>query len=313
MLIDLINRNMRIKNIRIGLLHNMEHYEFAGHVLTMAREANIKKINPLLPELERAIAAEQKALAPPVKLEGTEDVVRLDKERDKAYKALKMMIKVKLLDADKNIVAAAERLNDVLRKYPRAAVENYSQESGMIHGLVKNFRSDERAADVALTGIMPAVIRLDKANEEFGRCYLERYKKNVMPGTFNMKSLRADVDNVLRAIVRRMDSLDDLEPDTPGLTGLITEYNAVIDGWLILLARRRGTNRAARERKLDGYAAMLAPLIPELEAELGLSAGSLVFGREVVGGARRRHYRLVSSSGQIWVLIKKGRLVVDNP
>ena len=50
----------------------MEHYEFAGHVLTMAREANIKKINPLLSELERAIAAEQKALAPPVNLEGTE-------------------------------------------------------------------------------------------------------------------------------------------------------------------------------------------------------------------------------------------------
>ena len=72
MLFDLINRNMRIKNIRIGLLHNMEHYEFAGHVLTMARGANIKKINPLLSELERAIAAEQKVLAPPVNLEGTE-------------------------------------------------------------------------------------------------------------------------------------------------------------------------------------------------------------------------------------------------
>ena len=72
MLFDLINRNMRIKNIRIGLLHNMEHYEFAGHVLTMAREVNIKKINPLLPELERAIAAEQKALALLVNLEGTE-------------------------------------------------------------------------------------------------------------------------------------------------------------------------------------------------------------------------------------------------
>ena len=53
MLFDLINRNMRIKNIRIGLLHNMEHYEFAGHVLTMARGTNIKKINPLLSELER--------------------------------------------------------------------------------------------------------------------------------------------------------------------------------------------------------------------------------------------------------------------
>ena len=72
MLFDLINRNMRIKNIRIGLLHNMEHYEFAGHVLTMARGANIKKINPLLSELERAIAAEQKVLAPLVNLEGTE-------------------------------------------------------------------------------------------------------------------------------------------------------------------------------------------------------------------------------------------------
>ena len=72
MLFDLINRNMRIKNIRIGLLHNMEHYEFAGLVLTMAREANIKKINPLMSELERAIAAEHKALALLVNLEGTE-------------------------------------------------------------------------------------------------------------------------------------------------------------------------------------------------------------------------------------------------
>ena len=40
---------MEIKQLHKGHLQNMEHLNFAQHVLIMNKEANIDKIKPLLP------------------------------------------------------------------------------------------------------------------------------------------------------------------------------------------------------------------------------------------------------------------------
>ena len=63
---------MSIKGFKRMQLHNMGHFRVRRVRVDYSEGANIKKINPLLSELERAIAAEQKVLAPPVNLEGTE-------------------------------------------------------------------------------------------------------------------------------------------------------------------------------------------------------------------------------------------------
>ena len=62
---------MEIKTIRKDRLQNMEHFQFAGHVLAMCKTANVEKLNPLLAPLEAAIAKEDEALNLPQKMEGT--------------------------------------------------------------------------------------------------------------------------------------------------------------------------------------------------------------------------------------------------
>ena len=79
---------MTVENLRLQRLQNLEHYRFAKNVLTLCRTANIAKLNPKLPELEKAIEMEDLALNPPVANELTPQVIALDEERDRAYQAL---------------------------------------------------------------------------------------------------------------------------------------------------------------------------------------------------------------------------------
>ncbi|MGP1625121.1 hypothetical protein [Prevotella koreensis] len=45
---------MEIKEMRLSRLHNMEHFQFAGHVLAMCQEADIEKLEPVLIPLQKA-------------------------------------------------------------------------------------------------------------------------------------------------------------------------------------------------------------------------------------------------------------------
>ena len=261
---------MEIKQLHKGHLQNMEHLNFAEHVLIMNKEANIDKIKPLLPPLEKAIKDEEEALNQPTKLEGTRELIALDEERDRAYRAMQFMLNSKLLDADKDTAKAAQDIQDVLDRYPGLAAANYTKESSLIDNLVADLKTPDAMAAMGLTGLTAAMGRLEQANLAFATEFRARYKKVIPVGTFNIKALRTAVDKALNAVVRRMESLADLEPETPKLAALITEYNAVIDGRKFMLAQRKGTNKSAHERDMDKYAALLEPLFAELERERGL-------------------------------------------
>lgn len=302
---------MEIKQLHKGHLQNMEHLNFAEHVLIMNKEANIDKIKPLLPPLEKAIKDEEEALNQPTKLEGTRELIALDEERDRAYRAMQFMLNSKLLDADKDTAKAAQDIQDVLDRYPGLAAANYTKESSLIDNLVADLKTPDAMAAMGLTGLTAAMGRLEQANLAFATEFRARYKKVIPVGTFNIKALRTAVDKALNAVVRRMESLADLEPETPKLAALITEYNAVIDGRKFMLAQRKGTNKSAHERDMDKYAALLEPLFEALERERGLSSGSLSFAREFRGTGRKRAYLLnVAGKSPIWVVISKGKLVV---
>ena len=72
---------MRIKTIHKQLLRNMEHYQFAIHVLEMAKEANLEKMKLLFKPLEEAIRHEDEALNPPRIDPATEELRLRDAER----------------------------------------------------------------------------------------------------------------------------------------------------------------------------------------------------------------------------------------
>jgi len=53
---------MEIKGIHRMSLHNMEHFQFASHVIAMCEESGIEKIKAVLDPLKTAVAEEDKAM-----------------------------------------------------------------------------------------------------------------------------------------------------------------------------------------------------------------------------------------------------------
>ena len=302
---------MEIKGIHKLLLHNMEHFQFAGHVIAMCEEAGIEKIKPVLAPLKAAVAEEDKALNLPRRQEGTADLEELDRVRDQAYRALQLLVEMNGYSEDKTLQKAAAQLGEVMGRYPKPTVANYDKETGLLKNLVADLLAADLVAAVTQLAAAPCITRLSVANGNFERRYRETLKTAVPAA--DVKALRAATDKALNAVIRRMDSLDDLEPETAGLGELIKQYNALVGKQRQTLAHRAGTSQSARNKRTAEYEARLKPGFAALEQQLGLEKGTLSFTGKTEGTGAKRHYEL-AVKGQaapdgkpktIWVGVNK--------
>ena len=301
---------MEIKTIRKDRLQNMEHFQFAGHVLAMCKTANVEKLNPLLAPLEAAIAKEDEALNLPQKMEGTRELSELDSARDKAYRVLTLLLDACLLDTNKNIAGPAQMLRDILDRYPDTAAQNYAKETAMIQNLLTDLNTPEAKVSVGRTNLQGAVTRLTAANAAFDKCFQARFKKTIPTGTFDIKQLRADTDRALNAVLRRIDALDELEPSTQ-ITALITQYNNLVDNRRTLLAGRAATNKARAEKQTEALRKELAPLIRRFEEANGIAPNVLTFTGKTKGTGKQKAYELAYTTDPkrtLWVVREKDAL-----
>ena len=301
---------MKLKLFQRPRLRHIEHLEFANTILRLCKEANVEKLTAVLKPLSDAIEAEDKALNQSKVLFGTEDLVKLDDARDKAYQALRLLVKMHLQSDDEETLKAAKRLREVMSRYPQADIQGYVQETGMIKNLIADTKEGDMPAMLARLGAMPAVTRLENANRAFDEVYHNRAQVSKSHGQFDVRALRGAVDKALDTILTRIIALADLDP-TPPIEKLVEQYNFQADNWQAHLAQRKSSNKSSHERDMDKYAALLEPLFAELEKERGLSSGALSFAREFRGTGKKRAYLLnVSGKSAIWIVISKGKLVV---
>ena len=304
---------MELKTMHLNRLQNMEHFQFASHVIAMCEESGIEKIKAVLKPLKTAVAEEDKALNLPRKQEGTADLEELDRVRDQAYRALQLLIEMHSYSADTTKQKSAQQMSNVLARYPKLAVANYDKETGMIKNLVTDLNAAELSPAVTQLGASGSITRLSAANSDFELRYRSLLKSAQPSGVFDVKVLRAATDKALNAVIRRMDSLDDLEPETPKLPDLIMQYNALVDKYRLTLAHRAGTSQTARNKRTAEYEALLKPGFAALEQLLGIEKGSLSFTGKTEGTGTKRHYEL-AMKGQtlpdgklktIWVGLNK--------
>ena len=304
---------MEVKEIHKQLLQNMEHFQFASHVAALCDEANIELVNAVLEPLKQAIEQEDKALNLPRQEEGTKELEQLDRTRDQAYRALQLLTELHLQDDDSATQAAAQRISEVLSRYPKLIQSEYDKESGMIKNLLTDLKAPAMAVHLTKVSAAPYLERLEKANKAFDQRYRSRLKSAIPTGTYDIKALRAATDKALQAITRRLDSLDDLEPETPKLFDLITQYNGLVEKRRMTLAHRAGTSQTARDKRKAEYADMLKKGFAALEERLNLEKDSLSFTGKTEGTGSKRHYQL-AIKGQtepdgkpktIWVGVNK--------
>ena len=308
---------MNTKFISLLLLQNMEHYQFVNHILTICKEAKIEKLDTMLVPLQKAFEKEDEALNLPRKKEGTKELRELDKARNKAYRSLKFAIKLHLNSEEENNRKAAEKLSEVMSRYPGLQRANYDKKSGMIKNLVSDLYGTDILEHVKLLKIKSYVDRLSNNNKLFDELYRSRLKSSIPTGAFDVKALRAETDAALNDVLRRIDSLDDLEPETPNLEELIKHYNALVEKKHFTLSHRAGTSQTARKKRAAGYAALLQPGFAQLEESLGLPSKTLSFTGKTKGTGTKRNYQL-AIKGQagldgkprtVWVIVdKNGKL-----
>ena len=299
---------MKLKDFMRSRLHNMEHYQFAGRVLQLCKEANVPKLTAVLGPLTAAVAKEDLALNQPRVLDGTEELEQLDNARDNAYYALSLLVEMQKRSEDKVTVAAAKVVAEVMSRYPRAAAENYDKETGMIKNLITDLNAAPAAAAVTKLGALAAVRRLDRTNKEFDTRFHTRIKAGS--ASLDVKELRTAVDRALDAVLLRINSLNDLEPSAP-ITKLIEQYNTLVANRQTLLSGRVATNKARAEKQLAELRKELEPLIRQFEEANGIAPNVLTFTGKTKGTGKSKLYELAYSTDPkrtLWVVREKDEL-----
>ena len=299
---------MEIKKIFKRDLQHLEHYQFANHLLTMAKEANVEKLTAVLKPLEDAFKAEDEAMFPKKGNEMNAQLRELDDRRDKAYYSLQHAVDAGLYSEETAELEAAKRVSEIMKRYAGVATMNYDKETGGLKNLLADLAETEAAKAVKVLHAEGAVKRLGDHNKAFDEAFRGRFAGDKK--LFDMKALRRVTDKAIDAVVRRIDSLDDLEPSA-AITALINRYNQLVDNRHTLLKQRETSNAKANAAKIEEQRKMLTPLFDALAKTLGVAPEALHYSGENRGSGTAKCYRLTidGRATSVWAKVSRKKLV----
>ena len=300
---------MEIKKIFKRELQHLEHYQFANHLLTMAKEANVEKLTAVLKPLEDAFKDEDEAMFPKKGNEMNAQLRELDDRRDKAYYSLQHAVDAGLYSEETAELEASKRVSEIMKRYAGVATMNYDKETGGLKNLLADLAETEAAKAVKVLHAEGAVKRLGDHNKAFDEAFRGRFAGDKK--LFDMKALRRVTDKAIDAVVRRIDSLDDLEPSA-AITALINRYNQLVDNRHTLLKQRETTNAKANDAKIEEQRKMLTPLFDAFAKTLGVAAEAVHYSGESRGSGAKKCYRLTidGRANDVWVKVfRKKKLV----
>ena len=299
---------MEIKKIFKRELQHLEHYQFANHLLTMAKEANVEKLTAVLKPLEDAFKDEDEAMFPKKGNEMNAQLRELDDRRDKAYYSLQHAVDAGLYSEEAAELEAAKRIDEIMKRYAGVATMNYDKETGGLKNLLADLAETEAAKALKVLHAEGAVKRLGDHNKAFDEAFRGRFAGDKK--LFDMKALRRVTDKAIDAVVRRIDSLDDLEPSA-AITALINRYNQLVDNRHTLLKQRETSNAKANAAKIEEQRKMLTPLFDALAKTLGVAPEALHYSGENRGSGTAKCYRLTidGRATSVWAKVSRKKLV----
>ena len=299
---------MELRSFRRDRLQHLDHYQFTDHLLTMAKEANVAKLTAVLKPLEDAFKAEDEAVFPQRGNAMNAQLRELDDRRDKAYYSLQHAVDAGLYSEEATELEAAKRVSEIMKRYAGVATMNYDKETGGLKNLLADLAETEAAKALKVLHAEGAVKRIGDHNQAFDEAFRGRFAGDKK--LYDMKALRRVTDKAIDAVVRRIDSLDDLEPSA-AITALINRYNQLVDNRHTLLKQRETSNAKANAAKIEDQRKMLTPLFDDFAKTLGIVAEAVHYSGENRGSGAAKCYRLTidGRSSSVWVKVSKKKLV----
>ena len=299
---------MEIKKIFKRELQHLEHYQFTDHLLSMAKEANVAKLTAVLKPLEDAFKDEDEAVFPQRGNAMNAQLRELDDRRDKAYYSLQHAVDAGLYSEEAEELEAAKRVSEIMKRYAGVATMNYDKETGGLKNLLADLAETEAAKALKVLHAEGAVKRISDHNQAFDEAFRGRFAGDKK--LFDMKALRRVTDKAIDAVVRRIDSLDDLEPSA-AITALINRYNQLVDNRHTLLKQRETSNAKANAAKIEDQRKMLTPLFDDFAKTLGVAPEAVHYSGESRGSGASKCYGLTidGRSSNVWVKVSRKKLV----
>ena len=299
---------MELRSIRRDRLQHLEHYQFTDHLLSMAKEANVAKLTAVLKPLEDAFKAEDEAVFPQRGNAMNAQLRELDDRRDKAYYSLQHAVDAGLYSEEAEELEAAKRVSEIMKRYAGVATMNYDKETGGLKNLLADLAETEAAKALKVLHAEGAVKRISDHNQAFDEAFRGRFAGDKK--LYDMKALRRVTDKAIDAVVRRIDSLDDLEPSA-AITALINRYNQLVDNRHTLLKQRETSNAKANAAKIEAQRKMLTPLFDDFAKTLGIAPEALHYSGESRGSGASKCYRLTidGRSSSVWAKVSRKKLV----
>ena len=297
-----------MKTFQKHQLQHLEHYQFTSHLLTMAKEANVAKLTAVLKPLEDAFKDEDEAVFPQRGNAMNAQLRELDDRRDKAYYSLQHAVDAGLYSEEAEELEAAKRVSEIMKRYAGVATMNYDKETGGLKNLLADLAETEAAKALKVLHAEGAMKRIGDHNKAFDEAFRGRFAGDKK--LYDMKALRRVTDKAIDAVVRRIDSLDDLEPSA-AITALINRYNQLVDNRHTLLKQRETSNAKANAAKIEEQRKMLTPLFDALAKTLGVAPEALHYSGESRGSGTSKCYRLTidGRASGVWAKVSRKKLV----
>jgi hypothetical protein len=233
---------------RVNLTHfrNSVHFEFMTEIGGVLSKINAEafKLVVLLGRFFGLLADEDAALVQIRKYEATDEISRIDAERDNVFRGMNTLLKSALKHFDAEVSKAAERLAIVFNTYGDISRLSYDAETAAIHNLIQDLQ--QRVADTDKVGMTVWVNELLRLNNELRHYMDERYSEEAQRTHIRVRQVRKDIDNVYLEIADILEAgaafngVKDYE-------ALFAEINARVSRYANILAQEKG--RRAKSEK----------------------------------------------------------------
>lgn len=243
---------MEIESIYLKSLRNEEHYKFNIDFTALVTETTpaVLGIQTLYPAYQLALATEASALNVLRGSAITDDLTDADAARDTTVRGLAGTVKSAINHFDPETRSSAFRLKKLIDSYGNMAEKPLDQETASIIKLVEELEG-QYAADAVKLGIASWVTALKQQNKAFDDLKNSRYDEAVAKPQQNLRQARQETDNAYRAIVKRINSLIEVNGET-AYSAFVTDLNARVENYQNLLMQRQSRNAKAKEGELVG-------------------------------------------------------------
>jgi len=238
-------------------IHNWSHITFMQHVEAMMTSQNMVShgFEKLIEDLKLAIEAENASLRVRRKSYITDELVKLNKQREELYAGMLYHYESCLRHYDEALRKAAKGISHIMKSI--AYIHNTSSLSRYIYinKITFNIRKPRYAAIVEILQLQGWLDALDALNENYQTMYYQRSGEKTNQGSGNVRAQREVTDKVYQNIVKRVHALIIIDgpEDYTHFVRLLNVYIAhekqsiaIREGW-----RRHKKEKKAEEEKLE--------------------------------------------------------------